>query len=80
MDRDYGAQEAPRAVNQLQYAGTLGGPVAPQPPMTRARYLELVELANQTVEFLEQKGLKLGEQCEFNNIATKLWFSPKGAF
>ena len=47
-------------------------PSAPLPP-TRARLKELFELAYETVQWLEARGLKKGEQCEFREIAERLW-------
>jgi len=76
-DYDRPQMEAPRAVNQL-YAGQLGLQTAPVPQITRERFVELVALASETVQWLEEKGLKQGEQCEFRQIAERLWFAPKG--
>lgn len=45
--------------------------------ITRKRYVELVKLAMETVAWLEEKGLKQGEQCVFRQIGETLWFSPK---
>jgi len=65
--------EAVQAVNALDYPrGTLA---APTPPVTRQRYVELVNLAKETVEWLESKGLKKGEQCEFRALAERLWWA-----
>lgn len=43
--------------------------------ITRKRYLELTNLAYETVQFLESKGLKKGEQCVFRRIGEELWFT-----
>lgn len=42
--------------------------------ITRKRYLELTNLAYETVYWLESKGLKMGEQCVFREIGERLWF------
>lgn len=44
------------------------------PKIGRARLKELFALAYETVAFLESKGLKRGEQCEFRAIAENIWF------
>lgn len=44
------------------------------PRVGRARLKELFALAYETVAFLESKGLKRGEQCEFRQIAENIWF------
>lgn len=62
--------------------GTIAYPtptIAAAPGITRERFVELVALASDTVKWLEEKGLKQGEQCEFRQIAERLWFAPKGA-
>ena len=41
----------------------------------RKRYVELTQLAHETCQWLESKGLKKGEQCVFSRIAQELWFS-----
>lgn len=48
----------------------------PLPPaeVSRKRLKELYALAFETVEWLEKKGLKRGEQCEFRQIAERIWF------
>lgn len=40
-------------------------PTALPPTISRARLKQLFALAYETVEWLESKGLKKGEQCEF---------------
>lgn len=42
--------------------------------VSRARLKELFALAYETVAWLEAKGLKKGEQCEFREIAERLWW------
>jgi len=42
--------------------------------ISRARLQELFVLAYETVEWLESKGLKKGEQCEFREIAERFWW------
>lgn len=49
-----------------------------EPKITRERLVELMLLAQETVAWLESKGLKTGEQCAFRHFAETLWFSPKG--
>ena len=46
----------------------------PAPAVSRARLKELFALAYETVAWLESKGLKKGEQCEFREIAERLWW------
>ncbi len=45
--------------------------------MSRQRLRELFALADETCTWLEDKGLKLGEQCAFREIAERIWFTPK---
>lgn len=45
-----------------------------QQTINRKRLRELFALAYETVEWLESKGLKKGEQCEFREIAERLWW------
>lgn len=42
--------------------------------VSRARLKQLFALAYETVEWLESKGLQKGEQCEFREIAERLWW------
>ena len=42
--------------------------------ISRTRLKELFALAYETVEWLEAKGLKKGEQCEFREMAERLWW------
>lgn len=51
----------------------LGMPVEAN-AISRARLKELFALAYETVQWLESKGLKKGEQCEFREIAERLWW------
>lgn len=48
--------------------------IANEPTVNRARLKELFALAYETVAWLESKGLKKGEQCEFREIAERLWW------
>ena len=48
-------------------------PTAPT-TISRARLKELFALAYETVQWLESKGLQKGEQCEFREIAERLWW------
>lgn len=56
--------------------GQLGRPGRdyPAPAVSRARLKELFALAYETVAWLESKGLQKGEQCEFREIAERLWW------
>lgn len=47
------------------------------PEINRARLRELIDLAYETVAWLESKGLKYGEQCAFRQAAEQIWFTPK---
>ncbi len=47
---------------------------SPKQQISRARLKELFALAYETVEWLEAKGLQKGEQCEFREIAERLWW------
>lgn len=59
-------------VNSVSTTGLLAAtPVC----INRKRYVELTLLAKQTCDWLEEKGLKRGEQCVFSRIAQDLWFS-----
>lgn len=53
--------------------GGINYPSTP-PEVNRKRLKELYALAFETVEWLEKKGLKRGEQCEFRAIAERIWF------
>lgn len=58
-----------------EWRGVPGSPmVANQQAISRARLKQLFALAYETVEWLESKGLKKGEQCEFREIAERLWW------
>lgn len=75
MESNYGqvAQAVPQLNRGIDYPTPTVAPV-----VTRERFVELVALASETVKWLEEKGLKQGEQCEFRQIAERLWFAPKG--
>lgn len=62
--------------SNLAISGRLGMPGRdyPAPAVSRKRFRELIALAYETVEWLEKKGLKKGEQCEFREIAERLWW------
>jgi hypothetical protein len=49
----------------------------PVPMLTRKRYLELVNIAKETCEFLEKKGVTVPEGCQLRVIVEKLWSLEK---
>lgn len=73
--------EVPRAERNLRVPPGLGlisdGPTVAVGQINRRRLKELMALAHETVDWLESKGLKQGEQCVFRQIAENIWFSPK---
>lgn len=70
---DYPETNVACETDRPRTARVLGMPEEP-PRITRARLKELFALAYETVAFLESKGLKRGEQCEFRQIAENIWF------
>lgn len=74
QDEPQCANVATEAVVDRARAQRVLGLDAPKPAVSRARLKELFALAYETVQWLEAKGLKKGEQCEFREIAERLWW------
>lgn len=53
-------------------------PQLPSQKITRKRWLELVNIANGTCEYLEVRGVKKEEGCVIRRLADELWFLKKG--
>lgn len=63
--------------SNLETALRYGIPPEPPKQITRTRLIELMKLGQETVAFLEEKGLQMGEQCMFREICERIWYAPK---